>query len=157
MKDDGLYLRHILEAIQRVLEYTAAGPEAFRQDLRTQDAVIRNLQVIGEATKNVSARMRGAHPEVPWKSMAGMRDRVVHDYFGISLDIVWDVVQNHLPPLAREPPQDPPGGLTQRTLEVPRTSPCRGRTRPRGTRGILHGRGRDRPVSASCPGALPRY
>ncbi len=99
MKDDGLYLRHILEAIQRVLEYTAAGPEAFRQDLRTQDAVIRNLQVIGEATKNVSARMRGAHPEVPWKSMAGMRDRVVHDYFGISLDIVWDVVQNHLPPL----------------------------------------------------------
>lgn len=99
MKDDGVYLRHILEAVQRVLEYTAAGPEAFRQDLRTQDAVIRNLQVIGEATKSVSSQMRGAHPEVPWKSMAGMRDRVVHDYFGISLDIVWDVVQNHLPPL----------------------------------------------------------
>jgi uncharacterized protein with HEPN domain len=51
-----------LEAVQRVLEYTAAGPEAFRQDLRTQDAVIRNLQVIGEATKNVSAQMRGEHP-----------------------------------------------------------------------------------------------
>ena len=97
MKDDTLYLRHILDAIGRILSYTAAGREAFR--LKTQDAVIRNLQVIGEAAKKVSEGTRSSHPAVPWKDMAGIRDRVVHDYFGISLEIVWDVVENHLPPL----------------------------------------------------------
>jgi uncharacterized protein with HEPN domain len=99
VKDDILYLRHILEAIDRVLAYTSAGREAFRQDTKTQDAVIRNLQIIGEASKKVSTEARAAHPEVPWKNMTGMRDRVVHDYFGVSLDMVWDVVENHLPPL----------------------------------------------------------
>ena len=97
MKDDSLYLRHVQEAVARILEFTADGQDAFRRDLKTQDAVIRNLQVIGEAAKKVSAGFRAAHPDVPWKSMAGMRDRVVHDYFGVSLDIVWDVVANHLP------------------------------------------------------------
>lgn len=99
MKDDNLYLRHILDAIERVLSYTSAGREFFRQDLKTQDAVIRNLQIIGEAAKKVSTPTRDSHPNVPWKDIGGMRDRVVHDYFGVSLDIVWDVVENHLPPL----------------------------------------------------------
>ena len=99
MKDDTLYLRHILEAVDRILAYTSAGRDAFRQDLKTQDAVIRNLQIVGEASKKVSPTTRAAHPEVPWKDMSGMRDRVVHDYFGVSLDIVWDVVEKHLPPL----------------------------------------------------------
>ena len=97
MKDDLLYVQHIHEAIQRILDFTSAGEEAFREDLKTQDAVVRNLQVIGEAAKKVSAETRAAHPEVPWKSMAGMRDRVVHDYFGVSLDMVWSVVEKHLP------------------------------------------------------------
>ena len=100
MKDDDLYLRHILDAIERILSYTTEGRDFFRQDLRTQDAVIRNLQIIG--AKRVSAPTRDAHPTVPWKDIAGMRDRVVHDYFGISLDIVWDVVENHLPPLRKK-------------------------------------------------------
>jgi uncharacterized protein with HEPN domain len=99
VKDDSLYLRHILEAIDRVQAYTAGGPDAFRGDLKTQDAVVRNLQIIGEAAKKVSKETRTAHPDVPWREMTGMRDRVVHDYFGVSLDIVWDVVQNHLPSL----------------------------------------------------------
>ena len=99
MKEDGLYLSHILEAIERILAFVAEGQEAFRADLKTQDAVIRNLQVVGEASKRVSLRVKEAHPEIPWRSMAGMRDRVTHDYFGVSLDIVWDVVANHLPPL----------------------------------------------------------
>lgn len=99
MKDDLLYLRHILEAIDRIQAYTAGGPDDFRGDLKTQDAVVRNLQIIGEAAKKVSKEKRTAHPDVPWREMTGMRDRVVHDYFGVSLDIVWDVVQNHLPPL----------------------------------------------------------
>lgn len=99
MKDDELYLRHILEAIARALAYVEAGYDAFKADLKTQDAVIHNLQIIGEATKQISSETRAAHPEVPWKNMAGMRDRIVHDYFGVSLEIVWDVVENHLPPL----------------------------------------------------------
>lgn len=99
MKDDRLYLGHILQAIERIVLYAQDGEERFRTDVRTQDAIIRNLQVMGEAVKKVSAEARGAHPEIPWKDIAGMRDRVVHDYFGISLDIVWDVVVNHIPPL----------------------------------------------------------
>jgi uncharacterized protein with HEPN domain len=99
VEDDLLYLRHILEAIDRIRTYTTAGHDLFRGDLKTQDAVVRNLQIIGEASKKVSAKTRAAQPDVPWREMMGMRDRIVHDYFGVSLDIVWDVVQNHLPPL----------------------------------------------------------
>jgi uncharacterized protein with HEPN domain len=73
VKDDRLYLGHILEAVERIT--------LFGQD--------------GE----VSVETRAAHPDIPWKDIAGIRDRVVHDYFGVSLDIVWDVVQNHVPPL----------------------------------------------------------
>jgi uncharacterized protein with HEPN domain len=99
MKDDLLYLGHIREAAERIVLYGLDGESRFRTDLRTQDAVIRNLQVMGEAVKKISPETREAHPEIPWKDIAGMRDRVVHDYFGISLDIVWDVVVNHVPPL----------------------------------------------------------
>lgn len=96
MKDDRLYLEHILEAVERIREYTAAGKERFLADGMTQDAVIRNLQVLGEAAKKVSASTAAAHSDVPWRRMTGLRDRVVHDYFGVSLEIVWDVVENHL-------------------------------------------------------------
>lgn len=99
MKDDRLYLRHILQAIDRIEAYTAAGPDAFRNDLKTQDAVIWNLQIVGEASKKIAAETRSGSPEVPWQDIAGMRDRIVHHYFGISLEIVWDVVANHLPVL----------------------------------------------------------
>lgn len=97
MKDDRLYLEHIFEAICRIQDYTREGKAAFLADRRTQDAVLRNLQILGEAAKRVSAAAAASHPEVPWRSMAGLRDRVVHDYFGVSLEIVWDVVENHLP------------------------------------------------------------
>lgn len=99
MKDDQLYLGHILEAVDRILLYGKRGEEAFRQDLMIQDAIVRNLQVMGEVVKKVSQETGAAYPDVPWKDIAGMRDRVVHDYFGVSLDIVWDVVSNHVPPL----------------------------------------------------------
>jgi len=99
LKDDRLYLGHTLEAVERILVYSRDGEARFRSDARTQDAIIRNLQVMGEAVKKLSAETREAHPDIPWKDIAGMRDRVVHDYFGVSLDIVWDVVVNHVPPL----------------------------------------------------------
>ena len=80
MKDDRLYLGHILEAIERILVYGGDGEETFRRELKTQDAIIRNLQVMGEAVKKVSRETRAEHPEIPWKDISGMRDRVVHDY-----------------------------------------------------------------------------
>lgn len=102
MKDDRLYFEHILEAVKRIRAYTLDGRERFFADEKTQDAVIRNLQILGEASKKVSAATVGLNPTVPWRSMAGMRDRVVHDYFGVSLEIVWDVIQNHLDLVERE-------------------------------------------------------
>lgn len=77
MKDDRLYLGHILEAVDRILLFGQDGEARFRTDVRTQDAIMRNLQVMGEAAKKVSAETRDAHPEIPWKDIAGMRDRVV--------------------------------------------------------------------------------
>jgi uncharacterized protein with HEPN domain len=107
VRDDALYLGHIRQAAERIVLFSRDGEAHFRNDIRTQDAIIRNLQVMGEAAKKVSAETRTAHPDVPWKDIAGMRDRVVHDYFGVSLDIVWDVVVNHIPALLAVLPPSP--------------------------------------------------
>lgn len=64
-----------------------------------QDAVLRNVEVIGEAVRGIRPETRAAHTDVPWNDMAGMRERVIHDYFRVDLDVVWDVVTNDLPPL----------------------------------------------------------
>lgn len=95
------YLADIHEAMQRIVHYTERlTPETFQEDFLRQDAVIRNLQVIGEATKKLSPEFRETHPEIPWREMAGMRDRIVHEYFGIRLDIIWNVTQSEFPALA---------------------------------------------------------
>ncbi len=86
-------LRDIQEATRRILAYTDTMTfEAFIADIKTQDAVIRNLEIIGEATKNLSPELRAKHPAVPWKGMAGVRDRLIHHYFGVNLDIVWQII-----------------------------------------------------------------
>ena len=97
MKDDRVYLLHVLDAANRVSEYTREGRDYFFADRKTQDAVIRNLEVIGEATKGLSDPLRAAYPQVPWKQIAGMRDTLIHRYFGVNLDLVWEVVEKHLP------------------------------------------------------------
>ena len=74
----------------------------FLADIKTQDAVVRNLEIIGEATKNLSMQLRDKYPDLPWKGMAGIRDKLIHHYFGINLDIVWNIVTNDLPPLASQ-------------------------------------------------------
>ncbi|QGU00345.1 Hypothetical protein SYNTR_1751 [Candidatus Syntrophocurvum alkaliphilum] len=99
MKSDKLYLIHILECIEKVQSYTEDGKNSFMNNTMIQDAVIRNLEVIGEATKKVSVKIREQHNGIPWKKMAGIRDVLIHDYMGVDLNIVWNVVEIDLPPL----------------------------------------------------------
>ena len=96
MKDDRVYLIHVLECIKQIEEYTINGREEFMKSRLIQDAVIRNMEIIGEAIKRVSPGLRGQHPEIPWKEMAGMRDVLIHDYMGVDLKIVWNVVSRNL-------------------------------------------------------------
>jgi len=66
------------------------------EDIKTQDAVVRNLEIIGEATKNLSVNIRKSHPKVPWKDLMGMRDKMIHHYFGINYEIVWTIAKEEL-------------------------------------------------------------
>jgi len=96
-RTDREFLSDILEAIRRIKAYIAGmAYESFLQDMKTQDAVARNLEIIGEAVKNLSEEIRERHKTIPWKSMAGVRDRLIHHYFGISLDVVWEIVTTEL-------------------------------------------------------------
>lgn len=97
MNDPRAYLRHALDAIDAVVEYTQDGHDAFLDDRKTQDAVIPNLEVLGQAVKPDETR---AHDEtIPWRQIAGMRDKLLHEYFGVDLALVWDVVERELPVL----------------------------------------------------------
>jgi uncharacterized protein with HEPN domain len=99
VKHDHVYLHHVREAIDRILRYTRGGRDAFIGDTMLQDAVVRNIEVMGEAIKQLSPAYRNAHPEVAWKSIAGMRDRLIHGYDQVDLALVWDVVERHIPDL----------------------------------------------------------
>jgi len=99
VKDDRIYLEHIRDAILQIASYTTTGREAFFRERLIQDAVLRNLEIIGEAVKNLSMKTRAGRPEIEWGKIAGMRDVLVHDYFGVDLVIVWDAVENRLPKL----------------------------------------------------------
>jgi uncharacterized protein with HEPN domain len=102
-RDFRVYLEDILEAAGAAREFVAGmGKEELGKDRRTRDAVVRNLEIIGEAVKKLPPQTKRDHPEVEWKKIAGLRDILVHDYFGIDMDIVWDVVQSKLPVLAEQ-------------------------------------------------------
>jgi len=98
-KDPRVYLAHIAECINRIQEYTAQGREAFFASRLTQDAVIRNLEIIGEAARRVPEYYRQAHPHIPWSEMAGLRNVLIHDYEGVDISRVWLVIENELPPV----------------------------------------------------------
>lgn len=99
MKENLPFLQHILKSINNILEDTEKGRDEFFRNRTVQDAVVRNFQVIGEATKNLSIDIRETYAGIPWKEMAGMRDRLVHGYFGINYTLVWDVIEHELPNL----------------------------------------------------------
>jgi len=97
------YLEDILEAIERIVQYVEnQSEETFYQSIEKQDAVIRRLEIIGEAAKKISAETRNQYPNIPWKEMAGMRDVLIHEYFGVSPTIIWNVIKNELAHLAPE-------------------------------------------------------
>lgn len=90
MRDESVYLRHILDAIVKIETYLHGIDEkAFYKNTLIQDGVIRQLEIIGEATKRLSDELRGKHADIPWQDMAGMRDKLIHDYFGVDLEKVW--------------------------------------------------------------------
>ena len=94
------YLQDVLEAIASIREYTVGfSLETLAGDRKTIDAVVRNLEVIGEAVKGIPESVRSRHPEVEWKRVAGLRDILIHQYFGVNVKIVWDIAQNKLPSL----------------------------------------------------------
>jgi uncharacterized protein with HEPN domain len=102
VKDDHAYLLHILDSIGKIFDYTTEGREGFFSDTKTQDAVVRNLEIIGEAVKRVSPGCRDENRDIPWKQIAGMRDRLIHDYFGVDMKLVWAVIGKELRPLERK-------------------------------------------------------
>ncbi len=94
------YMEDILGAIDEVSDFTSGMAFGeFAQDRKTINAVLRSLEVLGEAAKGIPDDVRQYAPDVPWKRMAGMRDKLIHQYFGVDLRIVWEVVQEELPPL----------------------------------------------------------
>jgi uncharacterized protein with HEPN domain len=99
VKGDRAYLQHILDSVARIESYTAVGREVFMSTPHWQDAVIRQLEIIGEASKRLSLQLRESHPEVPWRRICGLRDVLIHDYMGVDLDVVWEIVQQRIPEL----------------------------------------------------------
>jgi len=101
-RDYKVYLEDILEAVQKIRSFTAGySREKLMQDAKTLDAVVRNLEVIGEAVKHIPNDLRTKHPHMDWKKIAGLRDILIHEYFGIDVDIIWDILQTKLTPLEK--------------------------------------------------------
>jgi uncharacterized protein with HEPN domain len=99
-KDDSVYLRHILDAINTVEEYLqGVDEERFKATRLLQDGAIRQIEIVGEAVRHMSSDIRRTYPEIPWQDIAGMRDKLIHDYFGVDIEKVWDTTQEDLPVL----------------------------------------------------------
>ena len=102
-KDDGVYLRHVLDAINRVEEYLQDVDEPkFNATHLLQDGTIRQIEIIGEAVRHISKDLRKTYAEIPWQDIAGMRDKLIHDYFGVDIEKIWLTAQEDLPVLKEQ-------------------------------------------------------
>jgi uncharacterized protein with HEPN domain len=100
MKDDLAYIEHILLSISKIKDFTKNMTRSdFEKNEMVQDAVIRNIEIIGEATKRVSNNLKTSYYEIPWRDMAGMRDKLIHDYMGVDIDVVWKTIEFDIPEL----------------------------------------------------------
>lgn len=102
-RSDKLYLEDLLTAMNRIAEYIEGyNFDKFIKDYKTVDAVVRNFEIIGEASKNISDIIKLQYPEIPWQEMYYLRNRVMHEYFGIDYEVIWDVSKNYLPENTRQ-------------------------------------------------------
>ena len=100
---DLVYIKHIIEAIKDIeISIKELSLEDFADSKDSKDACIRRLEIIGEAVKNVSQETKNKYPKIEWKQIAGTRDRIIHAYFDVDLDIVWDIITKNLPVLKKE-------------------------------------------------------
>ncbi len=94
------YIEDIISAMDKAMDFVKnMSYEEFTRDDKTVYAVVRAIEIIGEAVKNIPGNVRKNYPEIPWKDMAGMRNKVIHEYFGVKLNIVWRTVKEEIPPL----------------------------------------------------------
>jgi uncharacterized protein with HEPN domain len=102
-REDAAVIQDIKEAIDRIMSYTSLmGYDDFLRDYKTQDAVVRNIEILGEAAKLLSDEAKSNYQKIPWKDIAGTRDKLIHDYFGVNIDIVWDIAKNEIPVLYKQ-------------------------------------------------------
>ena len=96
MKDDRLYLDNIKESIEKIKICASEGYDAFAADFKLQDAMIRNFEIIGEATKQLSEQTKEMRNDIPWRQIAGLRDVLIHDYMEVNLNEVWNITQTQI-------------------------------------------------------------
>ena len=96
---DEVYLHHIYDSILKIEAYAKTGEDKFFEESHWQDAIIRQLEILGEASKKLSKKFREEYQDIPWKRMAGLRDILIHEYFGVDLNAVWQIVERNIPQL----------------------------------------------------------
>ena len=102
MKRDRLYLVHMGECIVKIEQYTQGGEAEFFRDTKTQDAVLRNLQIMSESSQRLSTELKASHPDIDWRGVSDFRNVLVHDYLGLNLRLVWKIVRDDLSQLKQK-------------------------------------------------------
>lgn len=102
MKEDKVYLLSIADSIAQIESYTKNDKKVYDESRMVRDAVMRNLEIIGEAAKHLSEEMREKHSTIPWRQVAGLRDVLIHDYMGVDIDEIWNIVEKELPTLKKK-------------------------------------------------------